>query len=101
MSTYISYISKNQYSSSIIRKCIEIYGDYVAIPCIQVLTYEEGKSGVDELMENNSGCFVLHRLMEQTQDQNMLALLQNMMKLRAPKVRCYEKKQKWIKFFNH
>lgn len=34
MATYISFFAQNQYSSSIVRKAIEIYGDCISIPII-------------------------------------------------------------------
>ena len=105
MSTYITYISQNQFSSSIIRKTIELFGDYVCIPYLQVLIAEENREqniycGVHDLMEDKSGSFVLHRLIEQTQDKDMKEELLRKMKLQVPKMKVYEKKQKWMKFFN-
>lgn len=56
---YSVFFSKNQYSSSVMRKAIDMYEDYVAVPVIDsILQY-----GLLELMENPSGEFILHRLM--------------------------------------
>lgn len=51
-------------------------------------------------MESCTGSFILHRLMELTQDARVRQCLINKMYVMAPQVRCYEKKQKWMKFFN-
>lgn len=37
LTSYITYIAQNQYSSSIVRKSIETFGDCISIPYIQVL----------------------------------------------------------------
>lgn len=65
MITYSTYFAQSQYSSSIVRKALEIYGDYISVPMIEVLLQSEG---VAELMECPTGEFVLHRLMEFTGD---------------------------------
>ena len=93
---YIKFFAQSQYSSSIIRKSIETYGDYITIPMINNLLEGEG---LDQMMENSCGEFVLHRLMELTQHEETKAnLIRKMMEL-SRDVHCYEKRQKWMKFF--
>lgn len=63
MIVYIFYFSQNQYSSSIVRKALEMYG-YLSVPMINKIL----ENGLAELMESSSGEFVLHRLMELSVD---------------------------------
>lgn len=73
MVQYICYFSQNQYSSSIVRTALEMYGDYISVPIINTIM----KSGLSDLMESSSGEFVLHRLMELTSDVEAKNLLMN------------------------
>lgn len=95
MSTYISYFAQNQFSSSIVRKAIDTFGDYVCVSLIQNILV----GGLDQMMECSTGEFVLHRLMESTGDEHQKMLLMNQMMILSRDVRCYEKRQKWMKFF--
>jgi hypothetical protein len=49
--SYASYFSQNQYSSSIIRKLIDTFGDLFSIPFIKSII----QNGLVELMESPSG----------------------------------------------
>lgn len=62
MNMYIVFFAQDQYSSSIVRKTIEVYGEYVCVAYIDALVSE----GVYELMETDCGSFTLHRLIETT-----------------------------------
>jgi hypothetical protein len=72
-----------------------MYGDYISVPIIKTIL----KSGLSDLMESSSGEFVLHRLMELTSDVEAKNLLMNEMMVLSKSVKCYEKRQKWLKFF--
>lgn len=95
MTTYISYFAQNQFSSSIVRKAIDTFGDYVSVPFIKNVV----ENGLDQVMECSTGEFVLHRLMESTADENHKMLLMNKMMILSKDVKNYEKRQKWMKFF--
>lgn len=81
----ICELAQNQYSSSIVRKAIETFGDYVSISMITRIV----EGGLAEMMECPSGEFVLHRLMELTMDEKAKLLLMNEMMVLSQVVKCY------------
>ena len=56
--------------------------------------------GVRELMETNPGSFVLHRVLENMEENQYRECLVEEMRKKSEGLHSYEKRAKWTSFFN-